>query len=102
MRRRVVIALLVFLAWTVLAGFFAASTSLTYISQGRQGLWGRTLLIELAQWWIWAALTPLVFWVSRRFRLDRPPVLIAVLVHAPLGIALAALAVEAEANMRVW
>jgi|SRR5579862_3956234 len=101
MSRRVSLGLLVFVAWTVLAIFFAASTSLTYIAQGRPGLWTQSLAIELAQWWIWAALTPLALWASRRFPLTRTRAASAVAVHLPLAALVALLAVEAESTMRV-
>jgi two-component system LytT family sensor kinase len=102
MRRPVATTLLVFSAWTALAVFFGISTSLTYISQDRPGLWSRTITIELAQWWIWAAFTLPVFWVSRRFPFARGRIVSSLAVHLPLGAALALLTVTVEDLMRVW
>ncbi len=102
MRRPVAQGLAVFAAWTALAIFFAASTSLTYISQDRPGLWSRTITTELAQWWIWAALTPVIFWISGRFSFARGRVLRALAVHMPLSVLVAFVTVTTEGRVRVW
>jgi signal transduction histidine kinase len=102
MRRPVAQALVVFAAWTALALFFAASTSLTYISQDRPGLWSRTTTTELAQWWIWAALTPVILWTSRRYAFARGHVPRALAVHLPLSLIVAFVTVTIESRVRVW
>jgi sensor histidine kinase YesM len=102
MRRPVAQGLVVFAAWTALAIFFAASTSLTYISQDRPALWSRTITTELAQWWIWAALTPIILWASRRFEFARGRVPRALAVHLPLSLIVAFVTVTIESRVRVW
>jgi two-component sensor histidine kinase len=91
MQRRWVAWLLVFAGWTALAVFFAASSSLTYVSTGRPPRFGFTLLMSLTEWYAWAALTPVVAWLAMRFRLRRGSVARSLAVHVPLGLLLAVL-----------
>jgi two-component system, LytTR family, sensor kinase len=101
-RRRWLVAGLVWAAWTALAVFFAITTSLTYISQDRPPLWGLVLAFALAQWWIWAALTPAVVWVARRAPLTRPRLVQSVVVHLMAGLVAAAIKVNVEGAAREW
>lgn len=43
---------------------------------------------QLAFWWIWAALTPLIVWLGKRFRIDRSPRAGSIAVHTMLSILL--------------
>jgi signal transduction histidine kinase len=94
--------LLVFAAWTTVAVVFGVSTSLTYVSQDRPPLWGPALAFSLAQWWIWAALTPVVLAVSRRFPLDRGQWLARLPVHVVLGLVVAFVKLTIEGRVRQW
>jgi signal transduction histidine kinase len=71
MRQRVVVWLAVLAAWTLLAAVFAVSSSLTYMLTYQPPQWGRTFLLTLTEWYPWAALTPVVAWLARRFTLTR-------------------------------
>jgi signal transduction histidine kinase len=92
----------IFGAWTALAVFFALSSSLTYISQGRPPIWGLALAFSLAQWWLWAALTPVVFLASRRWPLGRGRLLRHVPIHLVIGLAAAYGKITAEGYVRLW
>jgi signal transduction histidine kinase len=94
--------LLVWAGWTTLAVVFAASTSLTYISQNRAPLWGPVLAVTLAQWWIWAALTPVVLWIARRFALERGRLLARVPIHFVFGVLVAFVKLAIEGRVREW
>ena len=94
--------LLVWAAWTALAIFFAVTTSLTYVSQGRAPLWGPVLAQTLAQWWMWAALTPLVFWLSRTRPLRGASWPLNALIHVLVSIVAAIVKVTAEGFVREW
>jgi two-component system, LytTR family, sensor kinase len=63
--------LLVLAGWTVLAVVFAVSSSLTYALSYQPPRWRYTLTMAVTEWYVWAALTPLIAWLSRRFRLTR-------------------------------
>jgi len=102
MRRRLTTALFVWAAWTALATFFGITTSLTYVSQGRPPVWGLALAFALAQWWIWAALTPIVVWLARRFRLARGRPGIYLPLHFALGLGVAFAKVTIEGWVRLW
>ena len=102
MPRRAAAAFLVWSAWTALAIFFGVTTSLTYVSQGRPPIWGLALAYSLAQWWIWAALTPIVFWLSRRFPIRKGRRIPHVLVHLVLGLIVAYGKVTVEGWVRWW
>jgi len=96
------IALLVWAAWTALAVFFAITSSLTYISQNRPPLWGLALAYSLAQWWIWAALTPFVVWLARRMPLGRRCLALHLTTHLVAGVAAALIKVTVEGWVRQW
>ena len=94
--------LLVWAAWTALAIFFAVTTSLTYVSQGRSPLWGPVLAQTLAQWWMWAALTPLVFWLCRTRPLRGGSWPVNALIHVVVSLVVAIVKVTAEGFVREW
>jgi two-component system LytT family sensor kinase len=62
----------VWAGWTGLALLLAASTSLTYRSTGRPANWALSTERSLAEWWLWALLTPLVARLAQRFPLSGP------------------------------
>jgi hypothetical protein len=70
MRKRLGAWLAVWAGWTALALLLAVSASLTYRSTGRPANWSLSISRALAEWWLWAALTPAVAWLARRYRLE--------------------------------
>jgi signal transduction histidine kinase len=93
---------LLWAAWTTLAAFFAVTTSLTYISQGRPALWGPVLAQTLAQWWIWAALTPVVLGLVRRWPIARPRRIARVTLYLAAGVVIAFAKATADGAIRQW
>ena len=89
MRQRALTWLAICGGWTALALLFAISSSLTYLSTGRPANWRLTIGRALAEWWLWALLTPLVVWLARRFRLDGPRVARNLTIHVAAGLTLA-------------
>jgi len=65
-------AWLVALAAAAAVLFFGSQTVLLNLSAGIQFKWWRVFLPAVFAWTTWAALAPLVFFVARRFRFDRP------------------------------
>jgi two-component system LytT family sensor kinase len=100
MRDRLLAALVVWLAWTALAVFFGVTTSLTYISQGNAPVWGLALAVAFTQWWLWALLTPLVVWLTRRLPLTRGRLRLAVPAHLGCGLTIALVKSLAENGLR--
>ena len=60
MRGRLAFWLVVFAGWTVLVVAFAVASSLTYALNYQPPRWGYTLTMAATEWYVWAALTPLV------------------------------------------
>ena len=61
------------LFWVLVAGIFTlvavVDSSQLYVGrrfQERSLSWYRALFFTLPEWWLWALLTPLVFWLARR------------------------------------
>jgi two-component system LytT family sensor kinase len=47
------------------------SSSLTYALTYQPPRWRYTLTMAATEWYVWAALTPAIVWLSRRFRMSR-------------------------------
>ena len=102
MQRRWVAWLLVLAGWTALAVFFAASSSLTYVSTYRPPRFGFTLQMALTEWYAWAALTPIVAWLATRFPLRSGSAARSLAVHVPVGLGMAMLKVVLTRIMRAY
>ena len=72
MRGRLTFWLVVCAGWTVLAVAFAVASSLTYALNYQPPRWRYTLTMAVTEWYVWAALTPLVAWLARRYRVTQP------------------------------
>lgn len=94
--------LAVWCGWTVLALFFAVSASLTYLSTGRAANWLLSLERTLTEWWLWAAFTPLVVYLARRYPLDRPWPWRRVAIHIVVGTLIAFAKTTAERAVFAW
>ena len=85
MRGRWLSWLIVFAGWSALVIVFAVSSSLTYALTYQPPRWRYTLAMAATEWYVWAAFTPLLAWLSRRFRISRQQWWRA-LILAALGI----------------
>jgi len=88
--------------WTGLALFFAASSSLTYLSTGRAANWSLSIRRSLAEWWLWAILTPVVVRLAQRYPLDRRWPWRNALIHTAAGVVLAVVKSAAERAAFAW
>lgn len=89
-RRRWVKWGLIFLGWTLIGLFFGSQLYLlSSLGFGMPMTWGRASVSGLADWYIWGALAPLVFWFSRCFRLGRGTWPAILLLHLASSLALA-------------
>ncbi len=80
-QHRWVRAALIVGAWTVLASFL---TSQMYFAYSRRDLpirWERIFCVELIYAYIWAALTPFILWLARRFPIERWKWVRSLLLH---------------------
>jgi two-component system, LytTR family, sensor kinase len=89
MRTRLRAWLAVFAGWTALALLLAVSASLTYRTTGRPANWSLTISRGLAEWWLWAALTPLAVGLARRYPLEGTRRGQHLLIHLCAGLVVA-------------
>jgi hypothetical protein len=67
--------------YTALALFLAAANYLTYLSTSGTAYWWPTLKRSAGEWYAWAALTPLILYLARRWPIDRGTVVRASAIH---------------------
>src|SRR5215218_10440373 len=84
--------------WTGVAFFTSYNSYLGLRLVGRPMVWADLLAESLASCWIWAAFTPPILWLARRFRVERRRWLAAVLVHVAAGFGFAFLDVVVDAT----
>ncbi len=70
-----------FLGWTAIALIFASQSYIYGIITGVDKDWSRVFSWTLADWYLWAALSPAIFWLSRRFLFERGSWNTALAVH---------------------
>jgi signal transduction histidine kinase len=63
--------ILYFLCWTALALVFASQSYIYSLVTGEDKDWSRVFSWTLADWYLWAALSPAIFWLARQFRFER-------------------------------
>jgi len=88
MPSRWVFWLAVFAGWTLLVIVFAVSSSLTYTLNYQPPRWGYTLTMAATEWYVWAAMTPFVAWLARRFHFSRQWWRVLVLAAAGVPVAI--------------
>ena len=80
--RKVYIGLIA--VWTLVALF--TSTQLYLKSLDTDPSWIKLFLVQLLVWQVWGLLTPLIFYLGKRFRIDRQTYFKGLLVHIPIAI----------------
>jgi signal transduction histidine kinase len=82
---------LVFVFWTLIA-LCAGFSDVVYLKAvGREVDWLHVFRRPLTEQWIWAALTPLVFWLARRVPLERGRLATGFALHALFFVSLSLL-----------
>ncbi|HKQ03948.1 MAG TPA: histidine kinase [Blastocatellia bacterium] len=74
--------------WTLFGVFLASQSTLAFSRSVRPFSWQRILLVEMSFAYIWAALTPLVLWLARRYPLERGRLTRGLTVHVLASIIL--------------
>ncbi|MEO0571881.1 MAG: histidine kinase [Bacteroidota bacterium] len=75
--------------WTLVALF--TSTQLYLKSLDTDPSWIKLFLVQLLVWQVWGLLTPLIFFLGKRFRIDRQTYFRGLLVHIPIALAMVVL-----------
>ncbi len=84
-RQRLVRGALIWGVWTLVGVFFASQLYVYFARTERVISFSRALVWQLAAVYLFALFTPLVLWLSRRFRFERADWVRAVVVHALAG-----------------
>jgi hypothetical protein len=81
-------------AFAVATPLGCSTVALVYFGMwtvGKPLSFGSALIAGLPDWYVWALLTPIVFWLGQHFRLERQRWLVAALVHLVCGTIIALL-----------
>jgi two-component sensor histidine kinase len=99
-RKRALSSVLIFLAWTLIVLTFAVQAYVFAVSRNRPDSFHHEFLVASTEWYVWAALTPLVLFLCRRFRITSQHWIAPVALHLIAGvlISLAQLAVQVRLN----
>jgi len=87
--------------WTALGLFFATQTGISYTYQQGSAPWGFLIRLALGEWYIWALLSPAVFWLARRFPFERGRRMRALAAHLPAAVVCVVIKLAIEGQV-VW
>ncbi len=89
--------------WALVGLFFSGQTYLNYLYAKVPLGWGGALYLGLSEWSIWAALSPFLYYLARRFPLSRGRWGWSLAIHVPVtfGITLAKLLLHAVLELAV-
>ncbi|MEM9325857.1 MAG: histidine kinase [Bacteroidota bacterium] len=81
-----------FLIWSLVAVFTATQLYLkSYQSSPEEANWLGQFGVQLLVWWVWAILTPLIFWLVTQYRIGRGNVVIRSVIHLVASVVLVCL-----------
>ena len=90
---------LIFVAWTLIVVTFSVQAYVFAVARGRPDNFWHEFLVASTDWYIWAALTPLVLFFCRRFRITSDNWLSAVPVHLAVGIVISFLQLAIQVRL---
>jgi sensor histidine kinase YesM len=97
-KRRLIGWSVVFACYTMLNLFTASRIYISY-SYGNYSIsWWRALLLAMPDWYGWALLTPLIYFLARRFPIERGVIVRALMVHIPASLLISILKMIIEYN----
>ena len=97
--RRLLQAALIFSAWTLIVLTFSVQAYVFAVARGRPDNFWHEFLVASSDWYIWAALTPLVLFFCRRFRITPDNWVPTVLMHLIAGIAISFLQLAIQVRL---
>jgi two-component sensor histidine kinase len=85
--------------FTAAALLFTSQVWIDFAYAGRRLSWSLALIVALVDWELWALLTPMVVWLTHRFRFSRNRWARAAVIHVACGIAIGAVKLALEAML---
>ncbi|MEM1339917.1 MAG: histidine kinase [Bacteroidota bacterium] len=83
--------------WVIAAVFTTTQLYLKTVDAGGKESWGQLFVVQLLVWSIWGFLSPLIFWLGKRFRIDRQTYYSGALLHIAFAVILVLLYLAAYA-----
>lgn len=74
--------------WTIVGLFFSSQVFMMYYSERQPIPYTRAFLVQGSACYLWAFVTPLILWLSRRFRIERDQWVRKVVLHFLFSLAL--------------
>src|SRR5438445_7098235 len=90
---------LIFFGWTLIVVTFSVQAYVFSVARGRPDNFGHEFLAAASDWYIWAALSPLVLFFCRRFRITSNNWLSAVSIHLAAGVAISFLQLAIQVRL---
>jgi two-component system, LytTR family, sensor kinase len=102
--RLVLQSTLILAGWTIIVLTFSVQAYVFAVARNRPDSFRREFLIAASEWYVWAALTPLVLWLCRRFRIRSQQWVRAVAAHVAAGVVLSLLqlAIQVKLNYLLY
>jgi two-component system LytT family sensor kinase len=97
--RRLLRWALVFATWTLIVVTFSVQAYVFAVARGRPDNFWHEFLVASSDWYIWAALTPLVLYFCRRFRITSDSWISTVLLHLIAGIVISFLQLAIQVRL---
>lgn len=88
LERRSVRLAIIWAGWTMVGLFFTSQVLVSYAYMKSSIPFVKALFWQVSICYLWALATPLVFWLARRFRIERQHLLSRILIHALVGLVL--------------
>jgi len=90
---------LILAAWTLIVVTFSVQAYVFAVARGRPDNFWHEFLVASSDWYIWAALTPLVFFCCRRFRITSDKWIPTVMMHLIAGVAISFLQLAIQVRL---
>jgi hypothetical protein len=97
--RRLLQWALIFAAWTLIVVTFSVQAYVFAVARGRPDNFWHEFLVASSDWYIWAALLPLVLFFCRRFRITSDNWISTVPMHLIAGIAISFLQLAIQVRL---
>ncbi|WP_435623535.1 sensor histidine kinase [Flagellimonas sp.] len=76
----------IYLIWVVAALFTSTLLYLKTLEANGTDSWGKLFLVQFVVWNIWGGLSPLIFWLGKRFRIDKQTYYRGLLIHIVFAV----------------